>query len=243
VRKLSFPHSSIDFPLPCGIYFLRRLTVAEITGEGLTFEKVWAMFQETDRRLKESREETDRRLKESREETDRQIQETNMQMKETDKKMRETDREIKEVSRIVGDLGNKFGKLSEYLVVPNMMKKFNALGYVFTRTGRNIEIRSLDNTVVTEIDILLENGDFALIVEVKSDLTERHVTEHVARMEKLRRYWDDHNDRRRLLGAVAGAIMTDGVKAFALKMGFYVIVQSGDTVKIEIPDGFRPRTW
>jgi hypothetical protein len=224
--------------------------MAEITGKGLTFEKVWAMFQETDRRLKESREETDRRLKERREEADRQIQEIWMQMKETDRKikevsaeMRKADRAGKEASRIVGDLGNKFGKLSEYLVVPNMMKKFNALGYVFTRTARNIEIRSLDNTVVTEIDILLENGDFALIVEVKSDLTENHVTEHVTRMEKLRRYWDDHNDRRRLLGAVAGAIMTDRVKAFALKMGFYVIVQSGDTVKIEIPDGFSPRTW
>jgi hypothetical protein len=244
VRKLRFPDNSIDFPLPCGIYFLRRLIMAEITGEGLTFEKVWAMFQETDRRLKESREETDRRLKESSQETDRRLKESR---EETDRFLKEsrkeTDREIKEVSRIVGDLGNKFGKLSEYLVVPNMMEKFNALGYVFTKTGRNIEIRSLDNTIVTEIDILLENGDFALIVEVKSDLAEHHVTEHVTRMEKLRRYWDDHNDRRRLLGAVAGAIMTDKVKAFALKMGFYVIVQSGDTVKIEIPDGFSPRTW
>jgi hypothetical protein len=224
--------------------------VAEITGEGLTFEKVWAMFQETRKQMEATDRqiaatdrqmaETDRRLKESREETDRRLRESR---EETEKQMKETDRKIKEVSRIVGDLGNKFGKLSEYLVVPNMMEKFNALGYVFTRTGRNIEIRSLDNTVVTEIDILLENGDFALIVEVKSDLTEYHVAEHVKRMEKLRRYWDDHNDRRRLLGAVAGAIMTDKVKAFALKMGFYVIVQSGDTVKIEIPDGFSPRTW
>jgi hypothetical protein len=62
-------------------------------------------------------------------------------------------------------------------------------------------------------------------------------------MEKLRRYWDGHNDKRKLIGAVAGAIMEDKVKALALDMGFYVIVQSGDTVKIEAPQGFTPRIW
>jgi hypothetical protein len=90
---------------------------------------------------------------------------------------------------------------------------------------------------------LLENGDFALIVEVKSDLGADHVRQHAERMEKLRWYWDAHNDRRRLMGAVAGAIMEARVKALALDMGFYVIVQSGDTVKIEAPEGFKPKMW
>jgi hypothetical protein len=187
--------------------------MAEITGEGLTFEKVWAAIQETGRILKES-------LKASGEETDRRL---------------------REASRIVGDLGNKFGKLSEYLVVPNMVEKFNALGYVFTKACRSIEFRGPDKNILTEIDILLENGEFALVVEVKSDLTEDHVARHVQRMEKLRRYWDDHNDRRKLLGAVAGAIMEARVKLRALEAGFYVIVQSGDTVKIDVRKGFHAR--
>jgi hypothetical protein len=174
--------------------------MAEQTGGSLTFEKVWAMFQETDRA-------------------------------------------VKEASRIVGDLGAKFGTLSEYLVVPNMVEKFNALGYEFTKAGRNIEIRGSDKKILTEIDILLENGDFAVIVEVKSDLTEAHVRQHAERMEKLRRYWDEHNDRRKLIGAVAGAIMSGRIKTFALDTGFYVIAQSGDTVKIEAPEGFTPGMW
>jgi hypothetical protein len=33
------------------------------------------------------------------------------------------------------------------------------------------------------------------------------------------------------------------VKRYALKSGFYVIEQSGDTVKIDIPEGFKPREW
>jgi hypothetical protein len=206
--------------------------MAEPTSEGLTFEKVWAMFQETGKRFQETEtqmKETDRRLKEI--------------MAEASEQRKETDRAVKEASRIVGDLGNKFGRLSEYLVVPNMVEKFNALGYEVRKASRNIVLHGPDKKILTEIDVLLENGTVAIVVEVKSDLGEAHVAQHVARMEKLRRYWDEHNDTRRLIGAVAGAIMADKVKTIATEMGFYVIVQSGDTVKIESPDGFTPKMW
>jgi hypothetical protein len=210
---------------------------------GLTYKKVWALIRETDRQRKE----TDRQMKE----TDRQMKESARRMEESDRRlkehMNETDRQLKETmketSRVVGNLGNKFGKLAEYLVEPNLRKKFNALGYQFTKTSRNIEILDSDKKTSTEIDILFENGDSVIVVEVKSDLTEEHVKRHIGRMEKLRRYWDEHKDKRKLIGAVAGAIMAGQVKAYALNTGFYVAVQSGDTVKIEIPEGFTPRIW
>jgi hypothetical protein len=180
-------------------------------------------------------------MEESRREDQRRTEEHDRWLKRTFAK---SDAQLRETSRIVGDLGNKFGKLSEYLVVPNMLAKFNALGYVFTKAGRNIKLLdSRTKTTLTEIDILLENGDSVVAVEVKSDLTLSYVDQHVERMEKLRRYWDERNDKRKLLGAVAGAIMEERVKAYALKTGFYVIVQSGDTVKIEIPKGFTPGVW
>ncbi|MDR1315818.1 MAG: hypothetical protein LBK13_02995 [Spirochaetales bacterium] len=228
------------------------------SGEGLTFEKVWVMFQETGRQIKENdrlmrerMEESDRRLKERMEESDRRLKEsqaeTDRQMKESDrrleKSMAETERKLKEASRMVGDLGNKFGKLAEHLVVPSMLEKFNALGYEFTRTCRNIKIQGPDKKPLTEIDILLENGDSVIVVEVKSEFTDDYVQQHVERMKKLRRYWDAHNDNRKLIGAVAGAIMEDSVKDLARVTGFYAIVQSGDTLRIEVPEGFTPRVW
>jgi hypothetical protein len=42
---------------------------------------------------------------------------------------------------------------------------------------------------------------------------------------------------------VAGAIVTREVRRYALRAGFYVIVQTGDTVKIDIPKGFIPHDW
>jgi hypothetical protein len=62
-------------------------------------------------------------------------------------------------------------------------------------------------------------------------------------MEVLRRYFDAREDRRKLLGAAAGAIVREKVRDYVEKSGFYLIEQSGDTVKIEVPDGFEPRIW
>jgi hypothetical protein len=93
------------------------------------------------------------------------------------------------------------------------------------------------------VDLLLENGDTVLAVEVKTTLTSADVRDHLERMGKLRRYADEHQDRRKLLGAVAGAIASNEVKAYAVKNGFFVLEQSGDTVKISVPEDFKPREW
>jgi hypothetical protein len=188
---------------------------------GLTFEKVWAMFQETDRKM----------------------QETDRMMKEHQLRQAETDRIIKETSRIVGKLGGRFGELIEHLVAPNLLDKFNDLGYNFGRAGPNVVFKTPQGIFVAEVDILLENGDTALAVEVKAKLTIPEVREHLERMEKLRRYADAHGDKRQFLGAVAGAIISEGAKPFAIKNGFYVVQQTGDTVKINVPEGFVPKKW
>jgi hypothetical protein len=43
--------------------------------------------------------------------------------------------------------------------------------------------------------------------------------------------------------AVAGAIAPEEVKAFAIESGFFVLEQSGDTIRISVPEGFKPREW
>jgi hypothetical protein len=37
--------------------------------------------------------------------------------------------------------------------------------------------------------------------------------------------------------------MLKEVKTATLKAGLYVITQTGDTVKIDIPEGFTPKSW
>jgi hypothetical protein len=170
------------------------------------------------------------------------LRETALQQKETSRKMEETDRQMKETDRKIGDLGNRFGELAEHLVAPNIMEKFNALGYEFDDISTDHRIKCPDGESV-EVDILLENETHSIAVEVKAKPKDQDVDQHIKRIEFLRRRKDRFRDPRKLLGAIAGAIMEDSVRNYAFKAGFYVIEQTGDTVKIDNPQGFVPREW
>ena len=196
--------------------------------ETLNFEKVWAMFQETDQKFKE---------------TDRMFQETDRRFKETDLQIKENAKEMKETYRKIGELGNRFGELAEHLVVPGIKEKFNELNFTFEQISENVKISDASKRCIAEIDIILENGDTVIAVEVKAKPLQQDVDEHINRMEILRYRADARNDKRKFQGAIAGAIMNESVRNYAHKTGFYVIEQTGDTVKITIPEGFSPREW
>ncbi|MDR0652720.1 MAG: hypothetical protein LBG12_05370 [Synergistaceae bacterium] len=219
---------------------------------GLTFEKVWTMFQESDRRMQKLSEETDLKIqeliqysKETDRQTDLKIQELIQHSKETDRQMKETDRQMKETDRQIGKLGNRFGELAEHLVSPNIAQKFNALGFRFDEISelRQVIKDESSGRTIAEFDILLENGESIVGVEVKSKPSYDDVDDHMQRLKILRQSRDKKGDKRKIHGALAGAIMPDSVRTAALKAGFYVIVQTGDTVKIDVPEGFIPKTW
>jgi hypothetical protein len=206
----------------------------------LEFERMRKEREEEDRKYKESREEAALEMKELKE----AMKETDRRMKETDRQMKETDRQMKETDKKIGELGNRFGELAEHLVAPSIMRKFNDLGFQFNDRSENHEINEDGNpNLSTELDILLENGEIAIAVEVKAKPKQKDVDEHIRRMEILRRKADRHNDTRKFRGAIAGAIMKAAVRDYVIKNGFYAIEQSGDTVLINIPEGFEPREW
>jgi hypothetical protein len=82
-----------------------------------------------------------------------------------------------------------------------------------------------------------------MAVEVKSKPLQKDVDEHINRLEILHSRVAARGDTRKYQGAIAGAIMNKEVRDYAHKAGFYVIEQTGDTVKINIPKNFKPRIW
>ena len=203
----------------------------------VTFEKVWAMFQENARLIKELREES--------KETDRRMQETDRRMQETDRRIKETERLVNETGKQVGGLNNSFGELAQHLVAPNIIEKFNELDFDFTKCSLNVKVRDPGNKkkYLAEIDIMLEDGDVVVIVEVKAKANKKDLKNHAKRMKKLRLYADAHGDKRRYQGAVAVAMANDTIRELILGQGFYLIEQTGDTVRINMPEGFSPRIW
>jgi len=201
---------------------------------------------------RERQKETDRQMKENAEQLDRQLKETDRQMKENaeqlDRQLKEiaerTAREMKKSARQLGKLGGRFGEMVEYMVAPDLFKKFRKLGFVFNKVYQQAKIKDENDRTIAEVDITLENGDKVMYVEVKSKPTTEDITHHVKRIEKIRAHADAHNDQRKFLGAIAGMVFNDNEKEFAMKNGFYVIEPSGKTFIITTPEGeYSPREW
>ena len=199
-----------------------------------SFETVWAIMQENAHGFKE--------LRESQKETDLLLKELRESQKETDRQMKETDRQIKLSDKKFGELNNRFGDIVEYMIAPNLRDKFKEFGLVFPKTNNKTKVNDEENDIHFEIDVMLENGDKAMLVEIKTTLTTEKVKEHVERLKKMRKYADLHGDKRMFLGAVAGVVMTPYVKKYALKQGFFAIEPSGETFNITPPQG-QPKEW
>ncbi|MCL2793564.1 MAG: hypothetical protein FWD87_10810 [Spirochaetaceae bacterium] len=196
------------------------------------------------RQTKELKKQEDERWKKAARQTEELKKQEDERWKKAARQTEELKKQIKETGRQIGKLGNRFGELAEHLVVPGIVKKFSGIGLNFykvsTRGGEFADPET--RQVVAEVDIVLENKDTFMAVEVKSKLQKQDVDDHIARMKTLRRIADD-DDKRKYLGAVAGAIVTDEARNYARKSGFYVLEQSGDTMKLVVPKGFVPREW
>ena len=116
------------------------------------------------------------------------------------------------------------------------------LGFSFGRVCPNVQIIE-NGKVITEADLVLENPDCIIVVEVKAKPKIKDVKTHERRLERMRGWHDRNGDRRRILGVMAGAVFGSQEREAALESGLYVIVQSGDTMKLEIPEDFAPREW
>ncbi|MDR1053513.1 MAG: hypothetical protein LBL39_05005 [Planctomycetaceae bacterium] len=204
--------------------------------------------KEAKKDAKKRRKEAEERRKEAEERAEIWRKETEERRKEDEERIKRLDKVVEETSRNLdgkmGDLGNRFGELAEHLVAPGIVKRFNELGYHFEgiANGR-FDIVENDKTA-TEIDLLLENTKSIVVIEIKAKPNKRDIERHLERMAIARRYFERRGDSNKdLIGAIAGAVFPYYVKKYAIESGFYAITQSGDTMKIDFPEGFKPRIF
>jgi hypothetical protein len=197
-------------------------------GKTLSFEKVWAAFMETDKKMAE---------------TDRKMAETDRIVRETSESLKKTEKFVKRLSKNIGGMNRSLGKWAEHMVAPKLREKFIPFGLEFIKCTPNLPFWENDR-VIAESDMFLENGGNAMSMEVKSELTVSDVDEHLDRLKTIRRYMDDRGDKRKLFGAVAGAIVPVNVSRYAQKQGLYVVVPSGKSVAVlNEPGGFKHKEW
>jgi hypothetical protein len=171
--------------------------------------------------------------------------------REIGRKQEETDRLIMENGKQMGYLSNRYGEIAEHQILPNLKASFNALGFKFGDAFHPPRSRFQEPALglFTEVDACLENGDSVMIVELKTDLKIEHIDYHVKRMERIRAIVDYRStqrfaDRRKYYGAIAGLLMSESEKTYALKKGFYVLEPIGEHFTITIPEGpGMPGVW
>jgi predicted RNase H-like nuclease (RuvC/YqgF family) len=209
--------------------------------------------EEYDKLQKKFDKQLDKQAEEARkrqEEYDKQMEEARKRQEEFDKqaeverkRQEGIDRQIKETSRIVGQLGNRLGEVVECLTTPNLHRKFDELGYSFGSMCRNKVFKNEKRQFLAEVDVFLENGIYALAVEVKTNLGADDIKEHIERMKTIRIYADGHNDKRKFMGAVAAPKVDESVRIAAYRAGFFVIEPSEEAVEVIVPEGFKPKMW
>ncbi len=198
-----------------------------------TSEEVWQLLRE----LAEAQKETERRFQETERLLKEQSQETERILQEQSKK---TDRQIQQVNEQIGKLGNRLGEFVEWQIRPAAVSLFRERGIEVHEFHPEVSVQRGDDGI--EIDLLVVNDTDAILIEVKSKLTQADVDEHLNRLAKFKQFMPVYK-KKRTLGAVGGMVVPKDVALYAYRKGFFVLAQSGENIVILNDDKFKPRVW
>ena len=184
----------------------------------------------------------------SREEWDRGMTELRERFEETDRRFEETDRRLekwqKKVDQAIARIGRAMGTVVEEIIASRLWEKFQDFPYQFEQAFQFLPVYDNHNRTLTDIDILLCNGEYAMAVEIKAHLEVEDVNYHLKQMEMIQQYPPAQAKEKILLGAVGGANIDAKARELAHEVGFFVIEQSGEAVQLaERPPWFKPQEW
>ena len=206
--------------------------VAKYHEESVKWRKDWEERQAEAERLRKEE------YKERKEEHERWRERFEREKAESDKKL---DR----VSKNMGGINHSLGQLVETLIAARLWEKFSAYPYNLKRAYQRIPVYNEKNHTLTDIDILLVDGEWAMAVEVKREADNiGDVDHHVGRMARIKKYPPAEVVGKKLLGAIAGGVVSPDVRDKAHEAGFFVLELKGESVDLlPPPDGFVPSEW
>jgi len=200
-------------------------------------EEAWKAIRETQQAQKEAQQ-AHKEAQQAHKETEKAIKETRENIFDLNKARDEAWKAIRETQKNIGGLNNSLGSIAERMLIPGLPKKFKKFGYSFNR----IASYSYADGVYAQIDGMLENGEQAIAVEVKTTLRQSDIDDHLVRMEKIQKYADKHGDKRQFMGAMAAFTTDENTKNYALNKGLFVIEPRGEDVKVTKPNG-EVKVW
>ncbi len=191
----------------------------------LTFEKVWLMFQETDKKFQA---------------TDKKFQATDKKMLKTDKKIQETDRIVRNISKEIGGIGNNLGEVSEEYFRAALASQSRIAGVKIEKVD---SLKRQVGKLTGQFDIVLFGKKANIVVEVKHRLQQNDVNRFLNNtLPSFKKLYPEYC-KVKIIGAVAGMTVTDSAIKVAFEMGLLVFTQSGQKVRLLNPEDFEPKEY
>jgi len=189
-------------------------------GQPLTFEKAWRMFQETDRMFKE---------------TEKRFKDIEQSFKEMEKRSKETDLNIDKLANLYGGVSENSRDVAEEFFRRGLEARDSLFGIPYDQVAR---LQKKTRQLQGEFDIVLYNGDYMVVIEVKYKLHPDDVEDFVNRkLSAFKPLFPEYADKK-LIGAVAAMSVPSSSYELAEKNGLLVLTQSGENISVMNPPDF-----
>jgi len=154
------------------------------------------------------------------------------------------DERMKRLDQKIGHIGNTVGFFAEDFFAAKSAELLTPYGYTFKRVFQQIPVYNKEGRTLTEIDLMLSNGEYGMVIEVKTCLKKEDVNLMLDKMEKIKNNPPAEIAGKKLLCGVAGINVKDDARERAFELGFFVFEQSSDTITLtKPPEDFKPAEW
>lgn len=198
------------------------------------YEKIWKTLDRMELRQEKFEAEAAERQKKA-----------DAEMEALHREQRETARQMKETDRRMGKFINSFGDFVENLAAPSIPQLMKDYGITVKQWWQNLP--GIRNGDAMEVDVLClgrtkDRKGIMVVGEIKSTVTPRDVNHFLSQLEKFPLFFSFYKKYPRL-GVIAGVKVPSNVIKYAERKGLFVLVPSGDTMRVANKKGFKPKFW
>ncbi len=155
--------------------------------------------------------------------------------RETDKMFKETDRKIDRLAKMYGGVSENSREMAEEFFKRGLEARDSIFGIKYDKVDR-FERRT--KKLQGEYDIVLHNGEYTIVIEVKYKLHPKDVDDFINRKLANFKVLFDEYAGKKVIGAVAAMSIPKSSYEAAKEKGLLVLSQSGERVAVMNPKDF-----
>ena len=183
-------------------------------GQPTSFQDVWKMFQETEKMFDKSH---------------REFQEFWEQSKETNRK-------IDRLAKMYGGASENSREMAEEFFKRGLEARDSIFGFKYEQVDR---LERKRKNLQGEYDIVLHNGEYAIVIEVKFKLHPDDVDDFIDRkLPKFKPLFKEYAHKK-VIGAMAAMSIPKESYEKAKKYGLLILSQSGENIAVMNPADFE----